>query len=236
MNAPIVAVLPFSNRDFALAVRWLKWVGHLGSHLPNGSGISELLVVGRTNVTEAQWDEIKSIQTFPFYRTIEILTNVEATYPVCANQLFLGALETVEMQFPKFAMLFCEPDTVPMHPHWLDTISEEYRETEKPFMGFWVDHCVPHMAGCGVYPPNWRELAPSIAKCVDPTVGAFDTACAHEIVPQMHRSKTIQQIWRPDPWPIGNLSRIWPSTCLFHQCKDGSLITELAYRYPGFKE
>jgi hypothetical protein len=54
----------------------------------------------------------------------------------------------------------------------------------------------------------------------------WDSLCAHDILPRAHIAKTIQQIWRPK-LPMLDLTIIRPTTALFHQCKDGSLIDTL---------
>ena len=119
-------------------------------------------------------------------------------------------------------MLFCEADTFLCRADWYEAISAEYMACGRPFLGARLDsHYCPHMAGCGVYPPNWREWAPSLTRL--PRYEAWDIACAHEIHPATAPAKTIQQIWRPGKWTPAMLKRIWSTTGLFHQDKKGEL-------------
>jgi hypothetical protein len=147
--------------------------------------------------------------------------------------LFLRAFEFAERVHPHEPILWLEADTLPMWPGWRQKIKEEYLKHGRPFMGYIERaHGFAHMAGCGVYPSDWRTRAPLLANVLAaPDVfwgkglgQAFDTYAAPEIVPQAAHSKTIQQIWRPSlPMTLDWLRRnIAPGVALFHQVKDNS--------------
>lgn len=231
---PLAAVLAFCHKDFDQALRWLRWVKFLQEI--NGKSVT-LFIVGTRSISNSQWDMIRACCEDTHWMPCVLEGENEGSYPVCSNFLFVNSLAMVSGMNRDVAILFCEPDTVPMRADWFDRLEEEFNAAGKPFCGAWIDHCVPHMAGCGIYGPEWKERAPSILQCVTPEAGAFDTFCAHEIVPQMHRTKLIYQIWRSFGWTPQNLGQIPPETCLFHQDKGGSLITALAAtRFPGFKD
>lgn len=170
----------------------------------------------------------------------------EGGYPRSASHLFLRTLENCEQLFPGRAILWCEPDTVPLGPGWFDRIADEYVRCGHPFMGQRIKHAGSaggsHMMGNSVYPANWRELAPRIAS----TLQAPDTAlwgegkgqpwdvwAAAETTRDLHETNQIQQIFNCTPWTQDNLNRLSPTAQLFHRCKDGTLIAELDRRDAG---
>jgi hypothetical protein len=134
-----------------------------------------------------------------------------------------------------------------MKPSWFRDIVEEYNSHDKAFMGHLVECNINHMAGCGVYGPNWREKAPLIESVLglkdsggmfpDGMGYPWDLYAGPEIMKSFHRAKTIHQIWRPAPFNAGNLGLIPPEVGLFHQDKGGSLVFALAEsRYPAFMQ
>lgn len=229
-----VVVLPVSMPDFHLAVKWLWWAEKLS---PAGRGNPKdynLIVMPAASVDAEHVGELKSI-CMGFADVIqqqELYERPEFGYGAGANALFKSALETVEFHYPGHPMLFCEADTVPIRPGWVDEIEAEYA-AGKPFMGaFQGSKGIPHMSGNAVYPPDWREKAPSLALLPFPRPEqGWDSMCAHETVPQMHVAKTIQQEWICPRFTEENTdSIIWPTTALFHRTKDGTLIDVLARR------
>lgn len=229
-KTPLVVVLAVCHNDFHIAEKWLAWAAFLSL---NAIVAPYRLVVWCTKSLESELMARLFEQTrkFDFYVEIaETPTLYEQGYTPSANFMFRTALEHCERFYPKHAVLWCEADTVPMHSGWVGEIEAEYQECGKAFLGDFHDCTIPHMTGNAVYSPDWRKLAPSIARLPQPKPEqGWDTQCAHETVPQMARSKTIQQIWRPPvitgEWVHGNINE---STGLFHQCKDGSLIDVLA--------
>ena len=221
----MIPVLAVSPQDIDLAERWLRW--HCA--LTQTGTRPSIAIFCAHSVDERQREALltaagnrDSLERAPAVH--------EEGYGCAANWLFKGALEMAETYHPEEPMLWIEADTVPIRPTWLAEITAEYAACGKPFMGdFHPFGTIPHMTGVAVYPPNWRELAPSLAALPGPKPECgWDTACAHETVPQMAQSRTIQQIWRPGPFTAANVSRVNASTALFHQCKDGSLIDVLA--------
>lgn len=234
-----VVVLAVSMPDFHLAVKWLWWAGILAKRpVPDDRWIRHnLIVMPAASVDETQVAILDGIcdpfDNWYLHQQEELYERPEIGYGAGANALFKSALETVERMLPGHPMLFCEADTVPMRAGWVDSIEAEYIACGKPFMGAFQD-CkdIPHMSGNAVYPPDWREKAPSLALLPFPRPEqGWDSMCAHDIVPQMHVAKTIQQEWICPPFTEENVNRIvWPTTALFHRTKDGTLIDVLARR------
>lgn len=233
---PIV-VLPVARPDFHLAVKLLRWCARLRTRATPVDDY-QLIVYGTKALEPSQWSLLHDAASGLNATLLSPPELFEQGYAPSANYTFRTALELCEREFPQQPILWAEADTVPMRPTWATEIAAEYEACGKPFLGDLIRHrpgtpgAIDHMTGNAVYPPNWRELAPSIAMLPEPRPEqGFDSACAHEIVPQAARAVTIQQIWRPpfitDQWAA---RFIHPSTALFHQCKDASLIDVLTAR------
>jgi hypothetical protein len=245
----LVGVLGVSHIDVVQAEQLLGWRAQLArqGNVPGG----KLVVVTTQRVTKEQIELLKrqvgDDPTVSFYR---LPNELETGYPRAACHLFLGAMTYAEQAFPGAPILWIEADCVPMRPGWFQAIEAEYHACGKLFMGVIErQYGAPHMAGCGVYPPMWRTLAPKLEQVLEapdiPQFGpgkgqAFDTFASDQIVPQAAESRFIQQVWRPQlpiraDWAS---AYIRPETALFHQCKDGSLIAVLrgfpnGYAPPG---
>lgn len=246
----LICTLGVSNRDFALAKLWLSWVSHLAAQ-PGGDSRDCVLVVQLArNITDDQENQLKAatgdakdgmFQTF-YQRCRD---EIENAYPLSANHLFVRTLESAGKLRPGCPILWCEADTVAMKPGWFQEIAAEYARCKQPFMGVRVNgHGHDHMTGNAVYPPDWADRSPLLLNVLSaPDIAlwgkgkgqAFDTYSAPDVVSQMHNAKTIQQIWRPKTFTKANVSQVRPETCLFHQCKDGSLNVVLAeLKWPDF--
>ena len=229
--APVFA-LAYCHRDADAAARWLAWVAFLAAE--REPSVRHDLVVMRTR----RMAGAKIGQSVPGARVSHAVCpdEDERGYPGSATHLFIRTLEFCNERFPGRPVMFMESDTVAMHPGWMDEVAAEYAQCGKPFMGFHVLSSVcPHMAGCGVYPPNWRTLSPILSGILEAPRDsalfgkdkgqAWDIYAAAEVEPQMAHSKTIQQIWQPGLWlSAKGMGRLSPGAALFHQDKEGSLI------------
>jgi hypothetical protein len=227
-NLDMVVVVPVAKFDWNLAVKMLThWAALLGGYPNNFTTVAWCSTELSEEQRDTLWDSGLPNLCLCVAKDVQ-----ERGYFGTPNPMFRTALEYVEKNFPGKAMLWVEADAVPMRRTWAQEILEEYRGCSRPFMG---DICgiednvgIPHLTGNAVYHPDWRKLAPSLAKLGSERCG-WDALCAHDLVPRSHYSKTIQQTWRP-PLPITAAwakANIRPSTALFHQCKDGSLIDVL---------
>ena len=221
----LVVAIPVARFDWNLAKKLLTWMAAIPPDCPTVAYCTpeltddqarQLKAVGPKDLIIAREDRVKEVGYFG-----------------SASQMFLGAAEFCEKNFPGRAMLFVEADAVPMRAGWATAIRDEYRACGRPFMGDFIRAWdVPHMSGNAVYHPNWRNIAPDLARCCLPNLTGWDASCAHQTLSRAHLSRTIQQIWRP-PLPITEQyarAKIRESTALFHQCKDGSMIDVLCTR------
>ena len=223
----LAVVIPVSRMDWHLACKLLRWwkamIGGAPNFYPTIALVSKQLTDGERDALGDSGLPNLSIVT----------ADVEETgYFGSANRMFRFALDLMEKRFPDRAMLWMEADCVPLSPDWLDAILVEYRACGKPFMGDHYHGAINHMTGNGVYHPGWRTLAPSLAQLPGPEAAwGWDSMCAHETFPQSYRAATIQQIWRPQPFPAQFAAQpIRDGVALFHQCKDGTLIDVLCER------
>ncbi len=232
---PLVVVLPVSRPDFHLAVKFIRWVIALRRVEYHGY---DLIALASASIRPEEFDRLRIecslTNNFRVIQQLALHEYPQLGYAAAANYLFREALEIAEQEFPGRPMLWCEADCVPTTPSWLPRIASEYATCGKSFMGaFHGIGPIPHMSGNAVYPPNWRQLAPSLAALPGPNPGqGWDSACAHETVPQMAVAKTIQQVWITPPFSEYNTDRIVKKeTALFHRTKDGTLIDVLAKRF-----
>lgn len=231
-----VVVLPVSRPDFHLAVKWLKWarvIRQFGTVTDNYN----LIVLPAASVghsdTEFLRGIISGVAGWGVLPITEHYERPDLGYAAAANFMFRSALETVERLHPGRPMLWVEADTTVTRASWVREIANEYEHCGQVFMGDFHPHgTIPHMTGNAVYGPQWREAAPSLAALPGPNPRqGWDSACAFQTVPQMHKAKTIQQVWICPRFTESNVNSIVrPETALFHRCKDGSLIDVLAAR------
>lgn len=222
----MIPILGVSHKDAAQAARWLDYVGRMDAGM--------FLVVMLSQAVSAADEraiQVASRRLAP--SAVRCPDMREDGYPLSASHLFLRSLEHCENHHAGQPILWLEPDTLPMHKGWVAAIAEEYAACGKPFMGHIErGHGAAHMAGCGVYPAEWREKAPKLASVLEaPDIfwgkglgQAFDTWASDEIVPQAAEARTIQQIWRPAlPVTLAWLrANVRPDVALFHQVKDAS--------------
>lgn len=232
----MIATLGVSQKDFHLAAKWLKWIALLAKREP----LPIMLVVfGVRSLGPEQFALLRNAADGLPIHWAWAPDEDESGYPKSASHLFLRALTYCESSFPTEPVLWVEADAIPMRPSWASEIAAEYAACGRPFLGVVVrGHGHDHLAGCAVYPPDWRARAPLLENVLDAPdtfwgrgLGqAFDAWAAPETVPQTAEAKTIQQIWRPQ-LPITEAWRrkcIPEATALFHQCKDASLIKILS--------
>ena len=209
---PLVCAIGVSRKDAHLAATWLQWVAMLRP-------ITLRVCYTRNTLPDEQ----------------------EHGYPGSASHLFVRTMEQVERDYPGHPVLWVEADAIPTRPTWFEEIEAEYQAIGSPFMGHLeLKVNPPHMAGVAVYPPNWRELSPMLAKShTAPDTRqwgrgkgqAFDVYAAPEVLPQAKQSQRIQQVWNCPRITDQNFDTIVkPETALFHQCKTGALIDVLSRR------
>lgn len=228
----MIVAIGISHRDVGQAAKWLAFVSALSVR---EKAARQLVVMGTKRLSVEQWALLRESYKQGRLQIDKMICGDENEdgYPKSASHLFLRTMEACEHKYPGQSVLWVEPDTLPMRPDWHQEIEHEYARCGKPFLGVIVrEHGPAHMAGCGVYPSDWRARAPRLANVLlapDTFWGknlgqAFDAYASVEIVPQAAEAKTIQQIWKPVlPFNESWMNKsIRPETALFHQCKDDS--------------
>lgn len=232
----MVTVLGFSDKDYRLALGWLRWVSWLCLKDGGNSAGMPLVLFGTRRIHQRQWDELHRFhyQSDCMFKVEPVVCpdERETGYPGCATHLFFRALEYCEAHHAGQPILWCEADTVALHAGWAQEIAKEHSDCGRPFLGAVSGAMCKHMPGVAVYPSNWRSLSPTLANALNlpdiPHWGkgksqAWDTAAGPEIVPQMAVSKKIHQIWRPHRVDFRLLASIPLTAALFHQDKTGLL-------------
>lgn len=213
----MIAVLGVCKKEQQQAAQWLSWCSYLHP-IP--------LVVSCTRSVDIEALRPRA----PWATFAHIPDEQERGYPGSASHLFVRSLEYAEKHHAGDPVLWLETDAIPLKRGWFDEIAQEYAMCGTPFMGHLEPfNYRPHMAGVGVYSPEWRRLSPRLARAhLAPDTPAFgpgkgqgwDTYAGRDILPQASQAKTIQQVWRWD----GDITKIWTSTALFHQDKGHKLI------------
>lgn len=216
----MLTVIPFHQGDRNLAEALATWIVDLG-----GVSNHECMVVHPPSVTNP--DTVVAPLQEAFRKVFVLRTPDDRQgWPMGPNLLFRRASRQIQAISPQ-PWLWMEPDAIPLHPNWLDTIAAEYAAAKAPFMGARVqlDGIPVHMSGVGVYPGNAPAVAPLLVTC---DRVAFDVNAAEQILPKMRITQSIQHDWKgPTFAGQDDLKRLAVSAVVFHQSKDGSLIREM---------
>jgi hypothetical protein len=181
-------------------------------------------------------------------------------WPCGPNYYFSQAVKHLEEINNPFPWLWCELDSTPMRPRWLDIIEAEYVAAAMPCLGVKATcdrrsgkYVVQqnYVVGVAVYPPHFSQYFRDYMHFPPDT--AFDLylgAHLHELAAQ---SQTIQHCWRTKNYQDtgggvfqgchGSDYKSKPmndpvntETALLHGCDDGSLARLIAPKRPKPKE
>lgn len=221
----MLLALAISHADIEQAERLVKWIGFLSEQDGGKMADEAILVVWSVKSSFLRpTDRIDKSLAKTFGTVIDLVSEEhEVGWPGAANRMFQTALEFAEKG--NDSVFFLEPDGVPLCPEWFSRIQLHYDEvSKKPFMGGYVPTPPPHMTGIAVYPPNWRQYAPSLVNVPDSS--GWDTYCANEVNPHAHFTPLIQHVFRRhEPgWSVSGLNALDPRAVIFHQDKYGKLI------------
>jgi hypothetical protein len=114
-------------------------------------------------------------------------------------------------QIPCDCWYFFEPDNTPLKPNWINTLADEYRRVQRPFMGvihptYWrrknpdgtFERFIQdgsHLIGTSIYPkdaPRYSKLFKSIPYAVTP----WDVYWQWEIIKYAAGTNLIHHEWR----------------------------------------
>jgi hypothetical protein len=229
----MIAVLGVSKKEVDQAVLWLSWADYLGDRTHH------LVVMYVRSITLHELDRMRHAARHIPAHFVRMPDEQERGYPGSASHLFVRSLEHCENNDPGEPILWLETDAIPLQRGWMQAIADEYATCGMPFLGHLETRAVPpHMAGVGVYPWDWRRVAPRIIgtltapdhhhwlKIHGPGCGqAWDMWAGKDILPQARQSRTIQQVWQCPSFTDPNVAKlVKESAVLFHQSKDGALI------------
>ena len=181
-------------------------------------------------------------------------------WPIGPNYYFSQTVKHLEKTGNSLPWLWCELDSTPMRPNWLDIIETEYVASAMPCLGIKAT-CdrrsgkvvvqQNYVVGVAVYPPHFSQyfrdylhFPPDTA--FDLYLGAHlhDLAAQSQTIQHCYRTKQYQDIGggifqgchaldyknKPMNDPVN------PETALVHGCDDGSLARLIAPRRPKPKE
>lgn len=244
----MIIVLPLCNKDAIAAIKNLAWMFEL-----DGKTTFECLLAWPEG-TRGEFIErmrANAAKVFARVHEIEYPEATETTWPAGCNWAwqsvaryipmvtnYKGNSSPLDKVFPTDTpWLFLEADAVPLKPGWMQTLWDEYKRGDKPFMGHIVQD-MGHMNGVAVYPNHVSMYARDAFHVVH---SAWDVALREQTIDITHNANhLIQHCWclRNNDTPmhngdgpvasfrdVGHMHRILaPGAVLFHRTKDGSLI------------
>jgi hypothetical protein len=225
-----VVVLPVCNHDADLMSRLLDWIAALGQSNTHEALVSYDNTTIRGTVTR-------------------IISKASACFSVVHQTHYSVPKGT---QFPQTAAwqhaartmagmnrpwLWMEADCVPLKPHWLQALQDEYDRCGKPFCGPLL--VVGHCNGTAIYPSDTPGRLP---RTMSHTNNAWDVECKDEMGANCYGSKLWCLAWgvtngKLDPMAGSELPsftkgspllrQIPHDAAIFHRDKTGSLIERL---------
>ena len=229
----MILVLGFCSKDYKGAIKLLDWCHDL-----DGTDTHhQLLLVGSKGQPTQEFVEVLAKAKTAFQDTTIITPSipVEGRWPAPCNHLWSTAMRYIKETIKK-PWLWLEPDAVPIRRGWFDSIENEYASARKPFLGFLFDKPKPHMTGVGCYPPDPVLLNPALGRLQSHV--PFDVTNPEATLRAFHPTNLIQHVWgdiktnTPPPFAKpSDLELLNNGICLFHRCKDGSLIDLLKSEY-----
>jgi len=240
----MITVLNFCNHDRDQALNLLRWIGELG-----GVSGHELILQGTQQVareglhTELISEAKKSFASVEYFMPY---TEDERGWPQSPNHAWQECVIHMRELFAKRpagsitpAWLWIEPDCVPLRSTWLDELEDGYKKAGKPFFAAEVLHPRRRLSGIAIYPAMVNSYLMkrrmSDLSLRSEKGEAWDVYFSPEWIEFTHFTNLIQntlfQSRNPDSLPTfsdhDSMSLIHPAACLFHRCKDRTLIDRL---------
>lgn len=233
-SGQLLVVIPYCNKDAALAAKNLGWMMEL-----HGKVEFDCLLA-RDGTVEKKWTSSVYGAALGVFRTVHCLTYDRSPvdqWPQAANWAFIHVSQHIAEKH-KRPWLWCEPDSTALTADWLPRLQSEYDRHHRPFMGVIVMG-MGHMNGVGIYPPDVPTRCPRTMASWDS--GAFDTTMMPEMIRDCKdASHLIAHVWgmhqgRPHPSrgspivfrSLEDLRWVPPGAVLFHREKQGSLVDML---------
>jgi len=224
----MITVLAYCHKDIEQAARLLGWIRFLAEHEKPWSGPSLVVLVPSRTAAQLSLHRRMAAMAADAFGTAEVCIpdgEDETGWPHSCNYAFKTALIYMGREHPEDAMLWLEPDAVPVQPDWLGAIAEDWEQAQeigKHFMGAFLPRYPPHISGVAVYGPDWVWSAPRLAQARGEP---WDLYAAEDVLKHAHVTRLIQHEQRLQN--VDWLHLIKPETVLFHPDKTGRLITLL---------
>jgi hypothetical protein len=201
----MLLVLPFTSMDAKLAltqVKYLEYVGPYKAHevlLLNPPSVNGF----RDQIREALGEQFSRIHTHD-------VGNLRPGWPSGCNQMFHTAAFHVANKIECDCWYFFEADNTPLKPNWLNTLSDEYKRSGRPFLGvlhptYWVHgNNTPnrqlvqdgvHLVGTSIYPRNVMKYS-KLFKTVLQAKIPWDVYLQWELIKHSAATNLMQHEWR----------------------------------------
>ena len=225
MSPEIDVVVPFCHRDQPLAVLLLRWL-----HGFNRSPIRAECVLAPSGTCSQRMIYqvyVAALEVFDSV-SVRVCDIQDAPWPVGPNRMFAWIAQSQRRPF-----LWLEPDCIPKREQWFDELCEAYAKAKKPIIADHYDET--HTSGIAVYAPADARVLANIGNPAE----AWDSREPELFRALSENTPLIQHFWgqknlAPRFTPKGDgkpgeatLRLLHPAACLFHRCKDGSLMTLL---------
>lgn len=223
----MICAIAYSHKDCHQAIKLLSWVAFLSEQAGGSMRNDTVLLVPSQHAAQKQV-HVEAQELKGYFKNLVVhipSTEHEVGWPGAANFMFREALTYSHLKWGE-PMFWLEPDAVPLHPQWWDTIKDEYSAVGKIFMGGEVMTGWRHMSGIGVYGLGSMRVAPSLVTVPDNS--SWDIHAAREMIPHTHFTQLIRHVKTPQ---VKDLSVLDTNEVVFHQDKQLHLIKLLSGSY-----
>jgi hypothetical protein len=201
----MLLVFPFNTQDVRLAITLAKYFEFVGPYK------SHELLIAAPNDCESYVQEIQAAIGDQFARVYTHYVTTRQGWPAGPNGAFHSVAYYIWQQIPCDCWYFFEPDNTPLKPNWINTLADEYRRVQRPFMGvihptYWrrknpdgtLERFIQdgsHLVGTSIYPkdaPRYSKLFKSIPYAITP----WDVYWQWETIKYASGTNLIHHEWR----------------------------------------
>jgi hypothetical protein len=200
----MLLVLPFTGSDAKLALMQAKFFEYVGPYKAHEVLLLNPPIVDsfRDQIQEALGDQFARIH-------LHNVGNLRPGWPGGCNQMFHTAAYHIAHKIDCDCWYFFEADNTPLKPNWINTLSDEYKRSGRPFMGvihptYWIHGAAQnrqfvqdgvHLVGTSIYPKNVIKYS-RLFKTVPQARTPWDVYWQWEIVKHSVSTNLMQHEWR----------------------------------------
>lgn len=231
MNQPLLVVLNTCPHDHDLAIAALKACARFGK--VEGTLLLAYPAISGFNTTSLYDHATKAFSTV--YQFSYPDWTGDRAWPRPQNHAWQTVARRIASGANKLTApgwLWMEPDSVPLQPGWLDTLTAAYVKTRKLFAGVQCHASgQPYMNGVGIYPMNVVEPLQNTSALYTSTV-PFDIAAGPGVMKSFADLRGQMMHWRKEQgggkcateFPKANLTTLLNFGYVFaHGCTDATL-------------